>query len=116
MLERTYECGPGMIAAAKAPDRAWLAILAASFGFGLAVSWHRWGNPLIDTGREMNQPLRLLGGEMLYSDIRHIYGPLSPWLHAGLFYQLEAGDLRVYENHTGCGNTLDIRRPPVLRR
>ncbi len=72
--------------AARARDRAWFAILAASFGFGLAVSWHRWGNPLIDTGREMNQPLRLLGGEMLYSDIRHIYGPLSPWLHAALFH------------------------------
>lgn len=86
MLERSYECGPGMIAAAKARDRAWVAVLAASFGFGLAVSWHRWGNPLIDTGREMNQPLRLLAGEMLYSDIRHIYGPLSPWLHAGLFH------------------------------
>ncbi len=69
MLERGYEdrCGPGMTAAGKTRDRAWLAVLAASFGFGLAVSWHRWGNPLIDTGREMNQPLRLAGGEMLYS-------------------------------------------------
>ena len=75
-----------MTAPAKTRDRAWLAVLAASFGFGLAVSWHRWGNPLIDTGREMNQPLRLVGGEMLYSDIRHIYGPLSPWLHAVLFH------------------------------
>ena len=86
MLERSHECDPGMTAAAKARDRAWVAVLAASFGFGLAVSWHRWGNPLIDTGREMNQPLRLLAGEMLYSDIRHIYGPLSPWLHAVLFH------------------------------
>ena len=66
-------------------DRDWLAVLAASFAFGLVVSWHRWGGPLIDTGREMNQPLRLLGGETLYSDVRHIYGPLSPWLHAALF-------------------------------
>jgi hypothetical protein len=66
-------------------DRAWLAVLAVSFAFGLAVSWHRWGNPLIDTGREMNQPLRLASGEVLYSEVRHIYGPLSPWLHAGLY-------------------------------
>jgi hypothetical protein len=72
-------------AARRGSDRVWIAVLAVSFALGLAVSWHRWGNPIIDTGREMNQPLRLAGGEMLYSDVRHIYGPLSPWLHAGLF-------------------------------
>jgi hypothetical protein len=66
-------------------DRAWVSVLALSFALALAVSWQRWGNPLIDTGREMNQPLRLASGEMLYSEVRHIYGPLSPWLHAGLF-------------------------------
>ncbi len=66
-------------------DRTWIAALALSFLYGLAVSWQRWGNPLIDTGREMNVPLRILGGEALYSDIRHIYGPLSPWLHAALY-------------------------------
>src|SRR3954466_3125369 len=33
----------------------------------------------------MNQPLRLLQGEQLYSDVRHIYGPLSPILHAAIY-------------------------------
>jgi len=33
----------------------------------------------------MNQPLRLAGGQMLYSDVRHIYGPLSPYLNAALY-------------------------------
>jgi hypothetical protein len=66
-------------------DRAWVAILAASFAFFLLVSWQRWANPVVDVGREMNQPLRLASGETLYSDVRHIYGPLSPWLHAALF-------------------------------
>src|SRR5689334_3175158 len=66
-------------------DLPWIALIAASFAFGLAVSWQRWGNPLVDCGREMNQPLRLAGGEMLYSDVRHIYGPLSPYLNALLF-------------------------------
>jgi hypothetical protein len=66
-------------------DLAWVALIAASFAFALAVSWQRWGNPLVDCGREMNQPLRLAGGEMLYSDVRHIYGPLSPYFHAALF-------------------------------
>lgn len=34
----------------------------------------------------MNQPLRLASGESLYADVRHIYGPLSPYLHAALFH------------------------------
>src|SRR5262249_17012895 len=54
-------------------------------GFGLAASWQRWANPVIDGGREMNQPLRLAEGETLYSQVGHIYGPLSPWLHAALY-------------------------------
>jgi hypothetical protein len=66
-------------------DLIWIALIAISYAFGLAVSWQRWGNPLVDCGREMNQPLRLATGEMLYSDVRHIYGPLSPYLHALLF-------------------------------
>ena len=63
----------------------WPLILAVSFAFGLAASWERWANPVIDSGREMNQPLRLAEGETLYSDVGHIYGPLSPWLHAALY-------------------------------
>jgi glycogen operon protein len=31
------------------------------------------------------------------------------------YYRLDAADPRRYENHTGCGNTLDIRDPGVLR-
>jgi len=69
-------------------DRFWLAILLASFVFGLSASWERWANPVIDGGREMNQPLRLAQGETLYSDVGHIYGPLSPWLHAALYRAL----------------------------
>ncbi|HXU10002.1 MAG TPA: glycosyltransferase family 39 protein, partial [Blastocatellia bacterium] len=52
---------------------------------GLVFSWERWGNPLVDCGREMNQPLRLASGEMLYSGVRHIYGPLSPYVNAFLY-------------------------------
>jgi len=33
----------------------------------------------------MNQPLRLAAGQMLYSDVRHIYGPLSPYVNATLY-------------------------------
>ena len=66
-------------------DLPWVVLIAVSFIFGLAVSWERWGNPLVDCGREMNQPLRLARGEMLYSDVRHIYGPLSPYINAFLY-------------------------------
>jgi hypothetical protein len=66
-------------------DRFWVALVAAAFLGGLAASWQRWGGPLIDCGREMNQPLRLASGETLYTDVRHIYGPLSPYFHAALY-------------------------------
>ena len=66
-------------------DLPWVALIASSFIVGLAVSWQRWGNLLVDCGREMNQPLRLARGEMLYSEVRHIYGPLSPYLNAALY-------------------------------
>lgn len=66
-------------------DLPWVALVIASFVFGIAASWERWGNPLVDCGREMNQPLRLARGEMLYSEVRHIYGPLSPYINATLY-------------------------------
>ena len=36
-------------------------------------------------------------------------------LDNALYYRLEPGAPQNYENHTGCGNTLDIRSPQVLR-
>jgi hypothetical protein len=75
-------------------DIPFAAFIIASFVFGVAFSWQRWGNPLVDCGREMNQPLRLANGEMLYSEVRHIYGPLSPYLNA-LLYSLFGESLNV---------------------
>lgn len=77
-------------------DLFWVILIAVSFIFALAVSWERWGNPLVDCGREMNQPLRLAEGEMLYSDVRHIYGPLSPYLNA-LLYKVFGPSLGVLQ-------------------
>ena len=42
----------------------------------------------------MNQPLRLARGEVLYSDVRHIYGPLSPYVNA-LLYRIFGPSLGV---------------------
>ena len=66
-------------------DAPYLLLILASFAAGLAVSWQRWGIPLIDVGRELNVPLRLARGEMLYSDVRYIYGPFSPYVNAALY-------------------------------
>lgn len=66
-------------------DVACFAWILASFSAGLAASWQRWGNPLVDSGRELNIPLRLVRGEMLYSDVGYIYGPFSPYLNALLY-------------------------------
>lgn len=62
-----------------------LLLILASFAAGLAATWERWGNPVVDAGRELNVPLRLLHGEMLYSDVRYIYGPFSPYVNAALY-------------------------------
>ena len=75
-------------------DLPWVAGIVVSFIVGLAFSWERWGNPLVDCGREMNQPLRLASGEMLYSGVRHIYGPLSPYVNA-LLYKIFGPSLGV---------------------
>jgi glycogen operon protein len=44
-------------------------------------------------------------------------GPSIAWrgLDNATYYRLEAADRRVYENHAGTGNMLDIRQTPVLQ-
>src|SRR5262247_1070584 len=66
--------------------RALLAI-ASLFVFMLAATWHRWTRPIIDHGREMHLPQRLLSGERLYTDILYYYGPFPPYFNA-LLYRL----------------------------
>jgi 4-amino-4-deoxy-L-arabinose transferase-like glycosyltransferase len=51
----------------------------------LLVSWRRWTSLLVDTGREMDLPLRLLRGELLYRDVHYLYPPLSPYFNALLY-------------------------------
>jgi hypothetical protein len=52
-----------------------------------AVSWQMWANVVIDGGREMDTPLRLLRGERLYSQVYYLYGPVAPLFNA-LLYRL----------------------------
>lgn len=68
------------------PPHAVLIILVL-FGLVSAVSWEMWANPVIDGGREMNTPLRLLQGEKIYSQVYYLYGPVAPLFNA-LLYKL----------------------------
>src|SRR5437867_1449084 len=78
--------GQGQAPASVRADGFWVCFLAVNFALDIVITWRLWGTAVLDCGREMNQPLRLLNGEMLYSDVRHIYGPLSPYLNAFLFW------------------------------
>ena len=60
-------------------------IIAGTFFLMLLVSWRRWTSLLVDTGRELDLPLRLLRGEWLYRDIHYLYPPLSPYFNAWLY-------------------------------
>ncbi len=62
-----------------------LAAIILSFVAMLIVSWRRWTSPIADSGREMDLPLRLLRGEMLYSDINYLYPPFSPYFNSQLY-------------------------------
>jgi Dolichyl-phosphate-mannose-protein mannosyltransferase len=63
---------PGLLAAAP----------YAVFAVLTAVSWNRWIEPFVDSGRELMVPWRLAHGERLYRDVAFYHGPLGPWLAA----------------------------------
>jgi len=54
----------------------------AVFAILAAVSWNRWIEPFVDSGRELMVPWRLAHGERLYRDVAFYHGPLGPWLAA----------------------------------
>ncbi len=60
-------------------------IILGGLFYLLNISWLKWGDLIIDSGREMYLPLMLLEGKMLYKDISFLYGPLTPYLHAFIF-------------------------------
>jgi hypothetical protein len=56
----------------------------AVFAFLALISWSRWIEPYVDSGRELMVPWRISRGEALYRDVRFYYGPLAPLLAAGV--------------------------------
>jgi 4-amino-4-deoxy-L-arabinose transferase-like glycosyltransferase len=70
------------------------AALALLFACLLLASWQRWTQPLLDHGREMHLPARILAGEQLYTDVQFLYGPFAPYFNA-LLYGLFGVNLAV---------------------
>jgi hypothetical protein len=53
------------------------ALLAAYTVLLLAISWERWGNPVMDPGLDLTTAANWLHGVMPYRDTRYWYGPLG---------------------------------------
>lgn len=51
----------------------------------LKFTWLKWGDLIIDTGRDLYVPLQILSGKTLYRDIQYFHGPFSPYFNAFLF-------------------------------
>lgn len=60
---------------------------AISFIYLMHLSWLKWGDLIIDTGRELEVPARLAQGDILYRDVFYLYGPFSPYFNA-LIYKI----------------------------
>ncbi len=56
----------------------------AVFALLALVSWNRWLEPFIDSGRELMAPWRVSRGERLYAQVEFHHGPLAPWAGAAL--------------------------------
>lgn len=63
-------------------------ISAVCFLYLLNFTWLKWGDLIVDVGREMYVPLELSKGKMLYRDIFYLYGPFSAYFNAFLFKTL----------------------------
>ena len=68
-------------------EKGWVPFLisAGCFAYLLDLTWLKWGDLIVDIGREMYVPLELVSGKMLYRDIFYLYGPFSPYFNALLF-------------------------------
>ncbi len=60
-------------------------VLFILFIIFLAIVWGHWGDPIVDSARELYIPKLILGGKVLYKDIFNMYGPLSYQVNAVLY-------------------------------
>ncbi len=59
-----------------------LAAASAAFVTMLIWTWRRWPDVLIDFGHQLYLAQQIAAGRVLYRDLAHFYGPLSPYLNA----------------------------------
>lgn len=60
-------------------------LVATAFVAFAWISWRKLGSLIVDGGHELDVPRRLLDGAALYRDIFWNWGPLAPWVNAGLY-------------------------------
>jgi len=88
-----------------------------------AHATHHDGQVVRDEFRHMVRRLHAAGIEVILDVVfNHTaetdeFGPTLSWrgLDNASWYRLVEGHASAYENHTGCGNTLDLRHPRVLQ-
>lgn len=68
-------------------QKGWFSILITGilFTYLLRLSWLKWGDMIVDIGREMYLPGEISLGKLLYRDVDYIYGPFSPYFNGVLF-------------------------------
>ena len=59
--------------------------LIACFVGILIATWERWGHHAVDCGGAVDRAARLAQGAVLYRDVLSPYGPIPPYVIAGLF-------------------------------
>jgi len=64
-----------------------LCALALALVYLTHLTWLKWTDILVDSGRELYIPEVLAAGKVLYRDIYYVYGPFSPYFNA-LLYKL----------------------------
>ena len=92
MLAHTLNCGKQI----RAVRRWETLVLLIVYIFLIALSWRRWLSPIADSGRELDLPRRILGGELLYRDIHYLYPPFAPYFKA-LLFRFFGADLAVLQ-------------------
>lgn len=60
----------------------WLAAVLACFSLFAWANWGKFEFPIVDIGREIEIPARLVAGQLLYRDVETYYGPLAYYANA----------------------------------